>query len=164
MIKKLFFIFLLCSLFCPAAVLAETFNFGQEKIVAQLEPERKVSWLIKGGNKIDNDRYILTVLSMDQVNALNRKYGGYNGWAKCNSRGSSEGMNSISTVILFTKGRFVNSKLENVLKLSFNSPVIEIIGSKCKIIEYTYNNKKTAFSGIMTYYLISDINVVQNKY
>ncbi|MDD4953924.1 MAG: hypothetical protein PHG40_03340 [Candidatus Omnitrophica bacterium] len=163
--KKLLLLLLVGGLFFPTFILAETvFDFGPEHIVAEPGPESKMTWLINGGSSSEKNRYIFSVLSMDQVNALNNKYGGYRNWATCSSGGSGEGQSSIATVILVTKDPLVQNKLAQVIKLALNSPVVEVTGSKLKIIEYTYNKNKVAFSAPMVYYLISDIEVTQNKY
>ena len=141
-----------------------TYDFGPEHMVAELEPESKIAWLINSGNSSEKNRYFFAVLSMDQVKMLNSKYGGYRNWATCNSAGAGEGQNSISTAILITKDPVVERKLKQILKIALNSPVVEITGSKLKIVEYTYNKIKAAFSSPMVYYLVSDIEVIQSRY
>jgi len=140
------------------------FDFGVEHLVAELEPECKIAWLINGGNAYGKKRYMFFVFSMDQVNMLNRKYGGYRNWATCNSEGAQEGQSSLSTVVLITRESTLDNKLAQILTMVFKSPIVEITGSKLNIVEYTYNKIKAVFSTPMTYYLISDIEIMQNSY
>ncbi|MBU2103300.1 MAG: hypothetical protein ABH865_07000 [Candidatus Omnitrophota bacterium] len=140
------------------------FDIETEHIVADKEPESNMTWLINSGTRYGKNRYMFVVFSMDRVDMLNKKYNGYRNWATCNSAGANEGQNSISTVILITKEPAVKDKLKQVFKISLNSPVIKITGSKLKIVDYTDKGRKVYFATPMVYYLVRDIEIITDKY
>ena len=141
-----------------------TMRYGDTFIRAKMAPETIESfWVNNGFEGKRSDGWFL-VIPMDEAKSLKAKYGDF---VHCDSPGAYTAQNSLQMLVLFTNDPHVREKIERIIKVALNSPIIEIKGSKLEIEEHLVKNEKYAQFDVSrpeSYYLITDIRVTQEHY
>jgi hypothetical protein len=141
-----------------------TIDFGKHHIIANIGPETTESYVINNGFSSNSSHGLFIAWPMSKANELKSRYGDF---THCGSAGSTEGMSSLSQVVLFARNPNVENKIKTVIKKSLNEPVIELTASRLNIEEHTYNKAKYAWIDPSTqeiYYLVNDIKIIKGNY
>ena len=108
-------------------------------MAAEIGPKSSASFLVNNALKHSlNDGWFF-VTPMERVKELENQYGDF---MHCGSQGASAGQSSLCSLILFTSDPAVKNKINEVIKHHFESPVIEIKGSKLDIKEFTNKDEE----------------------
>ena len=138
-------------------------NHGKLKITAQAMPESTRTFVINSGSGTEFNDGMFAAWTMEQANTLKANYGDF---THCNSPGSSAGMNSLNHIIVFAAEDGVRAKLNNLIKVSLNEPIVELRVCQLNIKGQAYNNSRVVWdqSEQEMYFLVKDVTIIKENY
>ncbi len=170
-----FFLFILTGVVLtgcakPAAHIATdenlvTINVGRHSLVAEETGYLTETFLIMGGFTPDSETMAFFTANFlaipnDQAQRLISKYGDI---SRCKTRGAAEAQRLSRPITFFAENAEVKEIILKTVQLANGSawPAIEISGVELKIVEHKYGEMNFSMSGMGTYYLINEINILE---
>lgn len=153
-----------------------TLTRGKEIKIMHAGSEAEYVFLVNNGRPTGTNTGWFAIFSMDQVAALNQKYGGPQNWSQCGSSGSEEGMSSLVNIELIAVDSRTSRQMEALYGVAEDYPQVKVIASKLELLgppEPHADEKPLDRPGFRieivspkadTRYLVKDIKILKTKY
>ncbi len=139
-----------------------TLDYGSSYLKATMDPETKKSFLVNVAFNSESSDGRLNAMSMDEARQLKVQYKDF---VHCDSPGASAAQEILHDVFLFTPNPDVKKEIKDLFKRPPNT-VVEMTAANLNITERRHNSEPyiDASGQQREYYLVSDLQVVQEKY